>query len=154
LTIQHSQKETVEMLTVEMLTVEMLTVEMLTVEMAMHIQKAQVLQLVVAVMEMVLAADLAVLAAAAEMVMADMAAADLAVLAAAAATQNKYTSFIIPLQDKTYGKIISNWNDFIDCIPDDEDKHLLLGIMSKCYFKYQKSIKAYGLSHFELSAGF
>ena len=38
----------------------------------------------------------------------------------------------------------------LNCLPSDEDKQLLLGIMSKCYFKYQKSIKAYGLSDFEL----
>ncbi len=48
-----------------------------------------------------------------------------------------------------YNKIISNWNEFIECLPE-EDKQLLLAIMSKCYFKYQKSIKAYGLSDFEL----
>jgi hypothetical protein len=48
-----------------------------------------------------------------------------------------------------YSKIISNWNEFIECLPE-EDKQLLLAIMSKCYFKYQKAIKAYGLSDFEL----
>ncbi len=53
-------------------------------------------------------------------------------------------------EDSTYSKIISNWNEFIDSLPSDEDKQLLLAIMSKCYFKYQKSIKAYGLSDFEL----
>jgi hypothetical protein len=50
-----------------------------------------------------------------------------------------------------YSKIISNWNEFIECLPE-EDKQLLLAIMSKCYFKYQKAIKAYGLSDFELYA--
>ncbi len=58
------------------------------------------------------------------------------------------------IEDKTYGKIISNWNEFINCLPSDEDKQLLLEITSKCYFKYQKSIKAYGLSDFELYNGF
>jgi hypothetical protein len=48
-----------------------------------------------------------------------------------------------------YSKIISNWNEFIECLPE-EDKQLLLAILSKCYFKYQKAIKAYGLSDFEL----
>ena len=38
----------------------------------------------------------------------------------------------------------------MDCLPSDEDKQLFLKILSKCYFKYQKSIKAYGLSDFEL----
>jgi hypothetical protein len=52
-------------------------------------------------------------------------------------------------EDSTYSKIISHWCEFIDCLPG-EDKQILLGIMSKCYFKYQKSIKAYGLSDFEL----
>jgi hypothetical protein len=49
------------------------------------------------------------------------------------------------LQDKTYDKIIDNWNDFIGCVPSDDDEQLLLKIKSNCYFKYQKSIKAYGL---------
>jgi hypothetical protein len=53
------------------------------------------------------------------------------------------------MDDKTYNKIISNWNEFIDCLPC-EDKQLLLAIMSKCYFKYQKSIKAYGISDYDL----
>ncbi len=35
------------------------------------------------------------------------------------------------------------------CLSDD-DKQLLLKVIRKCYFKYQKSIKAYGLSDFEL----
>jgi hypothetical protein len=38
----------------------------------------------------------------------------------------------------------------MDSLPSDEDKQLLLGIMSKCYFKHQKSIKAYGISDYEL----
>jgi hypothetical protein len=54
------------------------------------------------------------------------------------------------MRDSTYNKIISNWNDFMDRLPSIEDKQLLLGIMSKCYFKYRKSIKAYGISDFEL----
>ncbi len=53
------------------------------------------------------------------------------------------------IEDNAYSKIISNWNEFIECLPE-EDKQLLLAIMSKCYFKYRKSIKAYGLSDFEL----
>jgi hypothetical protein len=53
------------------------------------------------------------------------------------------------IEDNMYSKIISNWNEFIECLPE-EDKQLLLAIMSKCYFKYQKAIKAYGLSDFEL----
>jgi hypothetical protein len=32
----------------------------------------------------------------------------------------------------------------------DYDKQVLLKVISKCYFKYQKSIQAYGLSDFEL----
>ena len=57
------------------------------------------------------------------------------------------------LEDKTYDKIISNWNEFIDSLPSEEDKQLFLKIISKCYFKYQKSIKVYGISDFELSTG-
>jgi hypothetical protein len=57
------------------------------------------------------------------------------------------------IEESTYKKIISNWNDFIECIPDDEDKQLFLKIMRKCYFKYQKSMKAYGVSDYELSNG-
>jgi hypothetical protein len=53
------------------------------------------------------------------------------------------------IEDNMYSKIISNWNEFIECLPE-EDKQLLLAILSKCYFKYQKAIKAYGLSDFEL----
>jgi hypothetical protein len=56
------------------------------------------------------------------------------------------------IEDSTYNKIVRNWNEFIDCLPSEEEKQLLLRIMSKCYFKYHKSIKAYGLSDFELYA--
>jgi hypothetical protein len=52
-------------------------------------------------------------------------------------------------EDSIYSKIISNWNEFIDGLPG-EDRQLLLGIMSKCYFKHQKSIKAHGISDYEL----
>jgi hypothetical protein len=52
-------------------------------------------------------------------------------------------------EDSTYNKIVRNWNEFINRLPG-EDKQLLLSIMSKCYFKYEKPIKAYGLSDFEL----
>jgi hypothetical protein len=54
------------------------------------------------------------------------------------------------MKDSTYSKIISNWTEFMDSLPSDEDKQLLLGIMSKCYFKHQKSMKAYGISDYEL----
>jgi hypothetical protein len=54
------------------------------------------------------------------------------------------------IEDNIYSKIIRNWNEFIDGLPSKEDKQLLLKIMSKCYFKYQKSIKAYGLSDFDI----
>ncbi len=57
------------------------------------------------------------------------------------------------IEDKTYNKIIRNWNEFIEGLPSDADKQLLLGIMNKCFFKYQKSIKAYGLSDYDLSNG-
>jgi hypothetical protein len=56
------------------------------------------------------------------------------------------------MEDKTYNKIINNWNDFIGCLPDD-DEQLLLKIISKCYYKYQKALKAYGISDYELSNG-
>ncbi len=52
-------------------------------------------------------------------------------------------------EDETYNKIISNWSRFIDCL-QCKDRHLLLELVSKSYFKYQKPIKVYGLSDFEL----
>ncbi len=54
------------------------------------------------------------------------------------------------MENETYDKIISNWSEFINCLPSDDDKQLLLKIISICYFKYQKSIKAYGISDYEL----
>jgi hypothetical protein len=57
------------------------------------------------------------------------------------------------MEDKTYGKIINNWNDFIGCLPDD-DKQLLLKIRRKCYYKYQKDLKVPSASDYELSNGF
>ncbi len=54
------------------------------------------------------------------------------------------------MKDSTYNKIIRNWTEFVNGLPSDEDKQLLLEIMSKCYFKHQKSIKAYGISDYEL----
>jgi hypothetical protein len=65
---------------------------------------------------------------------------------------NPASSSIEHKADETYTKIVSNWSGFIDCLLD-EDKQILLGIMSKCYYKHQKSIKAYGLSDYELSNG-
>jgi hypothetical protein len=56
-------------------------------------------------------------------------------------------------KDKTYEKIIGNWNEFINCLPSDKDKQLLLAIISKCYYKYQKALKTNGCSNHELSAG-
>ncbi len=55
------------------------------------------------------------------------------------------------MDDSTYSKIIGNWNEFIECLPDD-DRQLLLEITSKCYYKHQKS-KVYGLSNYGLSNG-
>lgn len=55
-------------------------------------------------------------------------------------------------KDKTFDKIISNWDVFINCRDDDDDdKQLVLKTISKCYFKYQDSIKANTKSDFELS---
>ena len=53
-------------------------------------------------------------------------------------------------EDITYHKITDNWNEFIDSLPDD-DRQLLLEIMHKYYFKYQKSITAHGNSDYELN---
>jgi hypothetical protein len=53
-------------------------------------------------------------------------------------------------KDKTFDKVISNWEVFINCL-DDDDKQLVLKIISKCYFKYQDSIQANTNSGFELS---
>jgi hypothetical protein len=55
------------------------------------------------------------------------------------------------MRDRTYNKIISNWNEFINRLLH-EDKQLLLEI-SKCYFKYQKAIEVYGISDYDLSNG-
>jgi hypothetical protein len=58
---------------------------------------------------------------------------------------------LMTAKDKTFDKIISNWDVFINCLDDDDDKQLVLKIKSKCYFKYQDSIKANTNSDFELN---
>jgi hypothetical protein len=58
---------------------------------------------------------------------------------------------LMTAKDKTFDKIISNWDVFINCLDDDDDKQLVLKIISKCYFKYQDSIKANTNSDFELN---
>jgi hypothetical protein len=55
-------------------------------------------------------------------------------------------------KDKTFDKIIGNWDAFINCL-DNDDKQLILKITSKCYFKYQDSIKANANPDFELNIG-
>lgn len=55
-------------------------------------------------------------------------------------------------KDKSYDKIISNWNEFIDCLSED-DKQLLLKIIDKCYSKYRESIKAIENSDYSLFTG-
>ena len=52
--------------------------------------------------------------------------------------------------DKTFDKIISNWDAFINCL-DDDDKQFILKITSKWYFKYKDSIKVNANSDFELN---
>ncbi|MBA3749610.1 MAG: hypothetical protein H0X03_01700 [Nitrosopumilus sp.] len=47
-----------------------------------------------------------------------------------------------PLKDKTYDKIISYFSNFIDNL-ENEDKQLLLKIISKSYYRNQESIKAH-----------
>ena len=59
------------------------------------------------------------------------------------------TSYV---RDKAYNKIISDLDEFIKSL-SDQDKQLLIQITSKCYFKYQDSIKAKGTSGFELNLG-
>ena len=59
------------------------------------------------------------------------------------------TSYV---RDKAYNKIISDLEEFIKSL-SDQDKQLLIQITSKCYFKYQESIKANGTSGFELNMG-
>ncbi len=55
-------------------------------------------------------------------------------------------------KDNSYDKIISNWNEFIDCV-SEEDKQLLLKIIGKCYYKYRESIKAIENSDYSLFTG-
>jgi len=59
------------------------------------------------------------------------------------------TSYV---RDKTYNKIISDLNEFIKSL-SDQDKQLLIQITSKCYFKYQDSINVNGTYGFELNMG-
>ncbi len=59
---------------------------------------------------------------------------------------------LTPIKDKNYDKVIIIWKDFINCL-SDEDKQLFTEIISKCYFKYQESIKAKANSDFELNTG-
>jgi hypothetical protein len=59
------------------------------------------------------------------------------------------TEPITPIKDKTYDRIISHLDEFIKSLPD-EDKQLLLQNTSKCYLKYQDSMKINTESDFEL----
>jgi hypothetical protein len=65
---------------------------------------------------------------------------------------NESSSSIAPLKDKTCDKIINHFNYFIGHL-NDKDKQLLLKIISKSYYKYQDSIKAYENSDYNLING-
>ncbi len=56
------------------------------------------------------------------------------------------------IRDKTYNKIISDFDEFIKNL-SDEDIQLLLSIIRKCYYKYQDSIKVNRNSNFEFNTG-
>jgi hypothetical protein len=53
------------------------------------------------------------------------------------------------IKDNIYDKIFDHLDKFIKNMPE-KDKQLLIQTVSKCYLKYQKSIKANGNSDFEL----
>jgi len=55
------------------------------------------------------------------------------------------------VKDKTYNKIIDHLDEFIKNMSEEKDKQLLLQTISKCYIKYQGSIKNNGDSIFELN---
>ena len=54
------------------------------------------------------------------------------------------------LKDKIYDKIFSNLDEFLKNLTD-KDKQLISQTISKCYFKYQYSVKGNGTSGFELN---
>jgi hypothetical protein len=54
------------------------------------------------------------------------------------------------IKDIEYNKIISSLTEFIENLSDN-DKQLILQIINKCYFKYEKSIKGDKNSGFELN---
>jgi hypothetical protein len=54
------------------------------------------------------------------------------------------------IKDIEYNKIISSLTEFIENLSDN-DKQLILQIINKCYFKYEKSIKGDENSGFELN---
>jgi hypothetical protein len=55
------------------------------------------------------------------------------------------------IKDKTYDKIVDHLDEFIKNISEEKDKQILLQVISKCYLKYQGSIKNNGDSIFELN---
>jgi hypothetical protein len=62
------------------------------------------------------------------------------------------SSLSLLVKDKTYDKIISHLDEFIKNISEEKDNQLLLQTISKCYLKYQDSIKnGNGNSIFELN---
>jgi hypothetical protein len=54
------------------------------------------------------------------------------------------------VKDMEYNKIISILDEFIKNLSDN-DKQLILQIINKCYSRYEKSIKGYENSDFELN---
>jgi hypothetical protein len=45
-------------------------------------------------------------------------------------------------KDKAYQSIMQRLNRFIEALPTEADKLLLLNMISECYHKYNKAIKA------------
>jgi hypothetical protein len=58
----------------------------------------------------------------------------------------------LSVKDETYDKIVNHLDESIKNLTQ-EDKQLISQTLSKCYFKYQDSIKAKGTSGFELKMG-
>jgi hypothetical protein len=61
-------------------------------------------------------------------------------------SQSESKTFI---KDKFYDKILVDLDEFLQNL-NEEDKQLISQTISKCYLKYQDSIKANGTSGFEL----
>jgi hypothetical protein len=65
-------------------------------------------------------------------------------------SQSELTTTLV--KDKFYDKILIDLDEFLKNLTE-KDKQLISQTISKCYLKYQDSIKANGTSGFELNRG-